>query len=96
MMEKSIVDFHQKFYIPAIYKLSLNLPHVKIILNNHCGNTLIEAFMCHSTYQYVFWHRYYAERVVASFTQQIQSEYYDGNIYVSIEGIALEHFSTTD
>ena len=29
----------------------------------------------------------------ASFANQIQSEYYGGNISVSIEGIALEHFS---
>ena len=35
----------------------------------------------------------YAERVVASFTNKIQSEYYDENISVSLEGIALEHFS---
>ena len=31
--------------------------------------------------------RDYAERVVASFANQIQSEYYDGNRSVSIEGI---------
>ena len=32
--------------------------------------------------------------MVASFSQQIKSEYYGGNISVYIEGIALEHFST--
>ena len=37
--------------------------------------------------------RDYAERVVASFSNQIQSEYYGGNISVSIEVIAFEHFS---
>ena len=37
--------------------------------------------------------RYYAERVVARFDNQIQSEYYGGNRSVSIEGITLEHFS---
>ena len=37
--------------------------------------------------------RDYAERLVSSFANQIQSEYYGGNISVSIEGIALEHFS---
>ena len=37
--------------------------------------------------------RYYAERVVASFANQIQSEYYGGNRSMSIEGISLEHFS---
>ena len=35
----------------------------------------------------------YAERIVASFANQIQSEYYGGNISVSIEVIVLEHFS---
>ena len=37
----------------------------------------------------------YSERVVASFAHQIQSEYYGGNRYVSIEGIELEHCSET-
>ena len=37
--------------------------------------------------------RYYAERVVASFSDQIQSGYSGGNQSVYIEGIALEHFS---
>ena len=37
--------------------------------------------------------RDYAERLVASFAHQIQSEYYGGNRSVYIEGIALEHFS---
>ena len=37
--------------------------------------------------------RDYAERLVVSFLNQIQSEYYGGNISVSIEGIALEHSS---
>ena len=38
--------------------------------------------------------RDYAERLVASFAHEMQSEFYCGNISVSIDGIALEHFST--
>ena len=34
----------------------------------------------------------YEERVVSSFVNQKQSEYYGGNRSVSIEGIAFEHF----
>ena len=34
----------------------------------------------------------YSERLVSIFSNQIQSAYYGGNIFVSIEGIALEHF----
>ena len=37
--------------------------------------------------------RDYAERVVATFAYQIQSEHCGGNISVSIEAIALEKFS---
>ena len=45
------------------------------------------------SFQDVLYRRDYAERLVASFSNQIQSEYCGGNISVSIEGIALEHFS---
>ena len=45
-------------------------------------------------FQDVLCPRDYAERVVASFANQIQSEYYGGNRYVSIEGIELGHFSS--
>ena len=33
--------------------------------------------------------------VVSSFSHQIQSGYYGGNMYVSIEGIVLGHFSAS-
>ena len=37
--------------------------------------------------------RDYAKRVLASFPHQIQPGYYGGNRSVSIEDVALEHFS---
>ena len=37
--------------------------------------------------------RDYAERMVASFAQKTQSEYYGANRSVSIEVITLDHFS---
>ena len=51
------------------------------------------AFKRRELFQYVLCRRDYAERIVASFANQIQYEYYGGNRSVSIEGIALEHFS---
>ena len=45
-------------------------------------------------YQDVLLCRDYDDSVVASFANQIQSEYCSGNRSVSIEGIALENFST--
>ena len=41
----------------------------------------------------MLFHRDYSKHVVAIFSHQIQSEYYGGNISVSIEGIALENVS---
>ena len=46
-------------------------------------------------FQDVIFLRDYAERVVTSFANKIKSEYYGGNISVSIEGIALQHFSAS-
>ena len=92
-METSIADFHTSFYITAIQNITFHIPHVRILGTNHCGNTQREAFKRCSANQDVLCCHDYDEIVVASFGHQIRSEYYDGNRYVSIEGIALEHFS---
>ena len=39
IMESSIVDFNQDFYIPVIKELEFHIPHVRILGMNHCGNT---------------------------------------------------------
>ena len=51
------------------------------------------AFKRRELFQDVLCCRDYFERVVAIFSNQIQSEYYGGNRSVSIEGITLQHFS---
>ena len=93
MMETTISDFHASFYIPDIQNLALNLTHVRILVTNHCGEMRHTAFKQRELFQDVICRRDYAESVVARFSHQIQSEYYGGNISVSIEGIVLEHFS---
>ena len=93
MMETTISDFHTSFYIPSIQKLAFHLPHVRILRTNHCGELRRTAFKRRELFQDVLCRRDYAVRVLESFANQIQSEYYGGNISVYIEGIALEHFS---
>ena len=93
MMETTISDFRTSFYIPDIQKLAFHLPHVRILGTNHCGEMQRTAFKRRKLFQDVLCCRDYAERSVASFSNQIQSEYYGGNRYVSIEVISLEHFS---
>ena len=84
MMETTISDFHTSFYIPAIQKLAFHLPQVRILGTNHCGEIQRTAFKRSELFKDVLCCREYSERVVASFANQIQSEYYGGNRSVSI------------
>ena len=93
MMETKIYDFGTSFYIPSIQKLTFHLPHVCILSTNHCGEMQRTYFKRRDLFQDFLCRCDYAERLVARFSNQIQSEYYGGNISVSIEGISLEHFS---
>ena len=74
-------------------RLGFHLPHVRILGTNHCGEMRRTAFKRRELFQDVLCCRDYADRIVASFSNQIQSEYYGRNRYVSKEGIALEYFS---
>ena len=71
--------------------MSSHITHVKILGTNQCGYYFQTAFKRRESFQDVLCCRYYYEMAVAGFPHQIQSEYYGGNIYVSIEGISLEH-----
>ena len=72
-METTIPDFHTSFHIPAIQKLAFHLQHVRILGTNHCGEMLCTAFKRRELFQYVLCCCDYAERLVASFSHQIQS-----------------------
>ena len=72
------------------------MPHVHILGTHHYVNSHQEEFKYLAIYQDVLYHRDYAYCVVASFSHQIKSEYYGGNISVTIEGVKLEHFSASD
>ena len=74
--------------------MAFQIPHIQILGMNHCGDSRQTVFKHCESFQDVFCRRDYAERLVASFPQQIQSEYYGGNRSVSIEGIELEHVSS--
>ena len=56
-------------------------------------NLVETEFKRRESFQFVLCYRDYSEGLVASISHQIKSEYYGGNIFVSIEAIALEHFS---
>ena len=67
MMETKISDFHTSFYIPAIQNMAFRLPHVRILVTNHCGEMQRTAFKGRELFHDVLCRLDYAERVVASF-----------------------------
>ena len=67
--------------------------HVQILGSNHCGDSGQTAFKCRKSLQDVICRCNYYERVVAIFSHLIKSEYYSVNISMSVQGIAIEHFS---
>ena len=73
MRETTIPDFHTSFYIPDIQKLAFHLPHVRILVTNHCGKIRRTAFKRRELFQDELCYRDYAERVVSRFANQIQS-----------------------
>ena len=86
--QKNLENIHQKrasddgnnnfwfiasFYKPAIQKLEFHLPHERILGTNHCGEMRRTAFKRRELFQDVLCHCDYAERVVSSFANQIQT-----------------------
>ena len=84
MMETIISNFCTSSYIPEIQKLAFHIPHVQILGMNHCGDSRWNAFKRCESFQGVLCCFDCAKRVVASFVHKIQSEYYGGNISMSI------------
>ena len=95
IMETTISNFYTNFYIPKIQKLAFHIPHVHIFGTYHCHESRQTMFKRSEQFQDVLCLCDYAERVVAIFVYQIQSEYYGRNISVSIDHIALEHLSAS-
>ena len=67
MMETTVSDFHNSFYILAIQKLTFHQPYVRILITNHCGAMKHIAFKGRELFQYVLCRCDYAETVVTSF-----------------------------
>ena len=71
MMEPSIVEFRQYFYIPAIRKFAFHLLHVQIVGTHHCGNTHQEEFKRRSGFRDMLCRHDWVEHVVSRFSHQI-------------------------
>ena len=74
MMETTVSYFYISLYILSIQSLAFRLPHVRIFGTNHCGELRRTSFKCRKIFQDILCRRDYAEKVVARFADQIQSE----------------------
>ena len=88
-------NFMESFYIPGIQKIAFCFPHVCILGTHHFVKERRDEFKIWGNLHDVLCFRDYAEQVVASFSHQIQSEYYGGNRSVSNEGVYLVHFNAS-
>ena len=91
LLKTSIIEFHKKYYIPAIQ----NWYFIYIPWTHHYGKECHKEFKRRGNLHDVLFHRDYAEWVVSSFAHQIQSKYYGGNRSVYIEIITLENFNVS-
>ena len=96
LLETSISEFHEKYYTPAFQKLVYHFTHVHIFGTHHCGKECHESFKRCRKQHGVLWWSDYKDRIVSIFAHQIKSEYYGGNCYVSIGGIAVDNFSVSN
>ena len=72
-MKTPVSDSHTIFYIPGIQNLAFNLTHMRILGRSHCVEMRRPAFKRRGLFQYILCYRDYAEIVVTSFSNQIQS-----------------------
>jgi hypothetical protein len=89
-----IGTFIEDFYLPALEKHACHAPHVQILGNNHCGKLRQEQFL--KTPGWVKTKRDCAERLLATFNMEIQSDHFGNGRSLSIEGSSVKFFSWQD
>ena len=72
-LDTSIIEFHEKFYIPEIQKLKFHFTHVRILGTHHYGKELREEFNRRGELHNILCWFDYSKQVVSSFSNQIQS-----------------------
>ena len=73
MMETTISNSCTSIFIPEIQKLEFNIQYIPVLGMNHFGDSRLTTFKRRESSQYFLCRRDYADRVVASFSHQIQS-----------------------
>jgi hypothetical protein len=93
-VQRKIGEFHEQFYIKLIEKLAYHRSYYKILGKFHVADVRQKAFA--STPGDISTRSDYAEKFGFEPDGQLQSEYYDNNRTLSMEGCCLDHFLPTE
>ena len=83
-MQRKIGDFHQDFYIKQIEKLAYHRSYYQILGKHHVADVRHKAF--ESTPRDISTQSNYVERFIFDPDGQIQTELFDNNRTLSMEG----------
>jgi hypothetical protein len=86
---------YQNYYNPVIEKFAYHLAHVKIVGTNHIGLTRREDLSMRHKKKDIKVQCDFADRLVAAFLTEIQSEHFGGNQTLSMEGLAMEYIDAS-
>ena len=93
-VQRKIGDFHNEFYIKQIEKLVYHRNCYKLLGKYQVAKTRHEAFQ--SLPGHISTRSDYSERFKCEPDGQLQSEYFDNNRTLSMEGCCLDRFTTSD
>ena len=89
-MQGKIGDFHNEFFIKQTEKLAYHRSYYKILGKHHVADVRNKAF--ESTPGDISNRSDYAERFGFDPDGQIQNEFFDNNLSLSMEGCCLDRF----
>ena len=96
LLTESVSNFHQNYCKPAIEKLAYHSAHVKILGTTHIGLTRRETLSMRHEKKDIKVQHDFADRLVAAFLTEIQSEHFGGNQTLSMEGLAMEYIDASN
>ena len=88
-LKTKIMEFHQNVYAPYLKRYKYHIALVTLLSKNYCKKMRIDAFMKNKTW--LLSEMDYAERLAKQLNFEIQSDHFEDNATLSIEGCTLQY-----
>jgi hypothetical protein len=92
LLKRTIGDFMNEYYLPALEEYAYHLSHVKILGTRVCGKMRDEWF-CKLGRRSIRTIRDFAEALKMEFIKELQKEHFGGCVSLHIEGSSLRYFT---